>query len=83
MVLSGVTPLGHDQPELSEQPADLVDLSRAILDQDLTNAMQAKRCLLIRALDWDKTHVGTRDSLTDGFRNVVIILATLAIRDKG
>ena len=83
MVLRRVAPLGHDEPELREQPTQLIDRRGALLDQALADAVQTQHGLLLGAFDWHEAHAGAGDGLADRLGIVAVVFATLAIgRDE-
>ena len=71
--------LGDDNTEFGKMATQRIDAHRSLLDQQLTRLVQHQRGLLLRALDRNKAHPGTRHRFADRFGVDCVVLAALDI----
>jgi hypothetical protein len=72
-------PLGHDDPILTQETTTLIAERSALLDKQLSGAMQCLDVLVLDLFNGHKAHVGATHRLTDRRGIIRIILMTLAI----
>ena len=71
--------LGDDNAEFGKMAAQRIDAHRSLLDQQLARLVQHQRGLLLRTLNWNKAHPGTRHRFADRLGVDCVILAALDI----
>src|ERR1700730_17125178 len=71
--------LGDDNTEFGKMATQRIDAHRSLLDQQLTRLVQHQRGPLLRALDRNKAHPGTRHRFADRLGVDCVVLAALDI----
>lgn len=66
--------LGKREAELDQQPADLVGLSAARVNEALAHRVQCEHRLLLRRLGRDEAHVRPADRFADGLGIECVVL---------
>ena len=72
--------LGHHNPVRTQKPTPLVAQRGALLDEQLSGAMQRLDVLVLDLFDGYKAHVRATHGLTDRCRIIGIIFVALAVR---
>ena len=80
-LLNGST-LRHDDAELSQESATMVNQRGTLHDKKLSSCVQRANGLLFNGFDGGKTHIGSTYGLTNRFRIVGVVFTAFTVWDN-